>query len=53
MLFRSIAVVAQPNPASCALHESLGFEPIGALREVGWKFSRWVDTRWYQLLLGP
>jgi len=48
----AIAVVAEPNPASCALHESLGFEVIGTLREVGWKFNRWVDTRWYQLLLG-
>jgi len=46
-----MAVVAEPNPASCALHESLGFGLVGTLREVGWKFDRWVDTRWYQLLL--
>jgi len=48
----AIAVVAQPNPASTAMHESLGFELVGTLREVGRKFDRWVDTRWYQLLLG-
>jgi L-amino acid N-acyltransferase YncA len=48
----AVAVVAQPNPASTALHEALGFELVGTLREVGRKFDRWVDTCWYQLLLG-
>ncbi len=47
----AVAVVAEPNPASAALHESLGFELVGVLREVGRKFDRWVDTRWYQLRL--
>jgi phosphinothricin acetyltransferase len=46
----AVAVVAQSNPASNALHESFGFEVIGTLREVGSKFDRWVDTRWYQLV---
>lgn len=49
----AVAVVAEPNPASIALHDSLGFELVGTLREVGRKFDRWVDTRWYQLLIGP
>lgn len=49
----AVAVVAEPNPASVALHESLGFELVGILREVGRKFDRWVDTRWYQLGLEP
>jgi L-amino acid N-acyltransferase YncA len=49
----AMAVVAEPNPASVALHESLGFELVGTLREVGRKFDRWVDTRWYQLILEP
>lgn len=47
----AVAVVAQPNPASVALHEKLGFELVGTLREVGRKFDQWVDTRWYQLAL--
>jgi L-amino acid N-acyltransferase YncA len=49
----AVAVVAEPNPASIALHESLGFELVGILREVGRKFDRWIDTRWYQLRLEP
>ena len=49
----AVAVVAEPNPASVALHESLGFELVGVLHEVGRKFDRWVDTRWYQLRLDP
>ena len=49
----AVGVVAEPNPASVALHESLGFELVGTLREVGRKFDRWVDTRWYQLRLEP
>lgn len=47
----AMAVVAQPNPASNGLHEALGFELVGTLREVGRKFDRWIDTRWYQLVL--
>ena len=47
----AVAVVAQPNPASDALHRSLGFREVGTLEEVGHKFGTWVSTRWYQLLL--
>lgn len=49
----AVAVVAEPNPASVGLHESLGFTLVGTLREVGRKFGRWIDTRWYQLSLEP
>jgi L-amino acid N-acyltransferase YncA len=44
-----LALVALPNPASVALHESCGFEHLGTMREVGRKFDRWLDTAWYQL----
>ena len=36
----AVAVVAPPNPASTALHGSLGLELVGTLREVGRKFDR-------------
>lgn len=32
------------NAASIALHRSLGFEPAGVLKAVGWKFDRWLDV---------
>ena len=31
------AGITLPNPASVGLHEALGFEPVGILREIGWK----------------
>jgi phosphinothricin acetyltransferase len=40
------------HPASIALHQSLGFEEVGVLHEVGRKFGRWIDTAWWQLRLG-
>jgi L-amino acid N-acyltransferase YncA len=43
-----LALVALPNPASVALHETCGFEHLGTMREVGRKFDRWLDTAWYQ-----
>lgn len=39
-----VARIAQPSPASVALHESLGFRPVGALRRCGEKFGRILDV---------
>ena len=41
------------SAASVALHRSLGFEPAGAYRQVGWKFDRWLDVTLMQLDLAP
>jgi L-amino acid N-acyltransferase YncA len=46
-----VAVVAQPNPASNALHRKLGFTQVGTLDEVGFKFGAYVSTTWWQLRL--
>jgi L-amino acid N-acyltransferase YncA len=46
-----VAVVAQPNPASNALHRALGFTEVGTLDEVGFKFGAYVSTTWFQLRL--
>jgi phosphinothricin acetyltransferase len=43
-----VAVIALPNDASVALHLAFGFHRVGVLREVGYKFGRFVDTAWYQ-----
>jgi phosphinothricin acetyltransferase len=47
----ALALIALPNAASVALHESCGFEHLGTMREVGHKFDRWIDTAWYQRTL--
>jgi len=47
----AIAGISLPNLASVALHEKLGFRPIGQFREVGWKFGEWVDVGYWELVL--
>jgi len=39
------------NAGSVALHQGLGFRHVGTLPEVGFKFGRWLDLSFYQLLL--
>lgn len=46
-----LGVIALPNTASVALHERLGFGQTGLLKEIGWKFDRWVDVGYWQLVL--
>ena len=46
-----IGGIAQPNPASVALHERLGFEKVAHFRRVGRKFERWIDVGYWELLL--
>jgi|SRR5215510_3996776 len=49
--FNAFAGIALPNPASVALHESVGFEPIGIYQRVGYKLGTWHDVGWWQLCL--
>jgi L-amino acid N-acyltransferase len=39
------------NTASIALHEKFGFSYAGTVREAGFKFGRWLDVGFYQLVL--
>ncbi|MGH8162100.1 MAG: arsinothricin resistance N-acetyltransferase ArsN1 family B [Gammaproteobacteria bacterium] len=48
-----IAGIALPNPASIALHEKCGFVKIGQFREVGFKFGRWIDVGYWELVCDP
>jgi len=47
----ALAGITQPNAASVALHEALGFEPIGVYRRIGYKAGAWRDVGWWQLFL--
>lgn len=48
----ALAGVALPNAASIALHESVGFRPVGVFSKVGHKFGAWHDVAWLQRPLG-
>ncbi len=45
-----IGGISLPNEASVVLHESLGFEAVGVFKEVGYKFDRWIDVGYWQLI---
>jgi L-amino acid N-acyltransferase len=38
-----VASVAADNQAGLRLHQGLGFEVVGTLRNAAYKFSRWMD----------
>lgn len=44
----AVAGMTLPNDASVGLHASLGFEPIGTYRHIGWKHNTWHDVAWSQ-----
>lgn len=46
-----IGGIDSQNAASIRLHERFGFQHAGTLRQVGFKFGRWLDLDFYQLLL--
>lgn len=46
-----IGGVVAENVASVRLHESLGFAEVAHFRQVGYKFARWLDLKFFQLLL--
>ena len=49
-----VAAIEAEQPASLALHARFQFEHVGRLRQVGFKFGRWLDLIYLELLLpGP
>lgn len=46
-----IGAIDASNAASITLHEKLGFEPAGIVRQAGFKFGGWLDVAFYQILL--
>lgn len=46
-----IGGIAQPNVASVALHEKMGYEKAAMFTEVGFKFGNWIDVGYWQLKL--
>ena len=50
---RAIGGITLPNAASVALHESLGYTPVGVFRAVGFKFGKWHDVGFWERQLAP
>jgi L-amino acid N-acyltransferase YncA len=44
----AVGGLTEPNPASTALHEALGFERVGTFEGVGFKFGEPWSVTWYQ-----
>jgi len=46
-----IAGIVADNEASIALHKQFGFVEVAHFKEVGYKFNRWLDLKFLQLML--
>jgi len=46
-----IGGIDSENTVSIQLHERLGFSHAGTIRHAGFKFGRWLDLAFYQLIL--
>ena len=49
----AVAKMTLPNPASEGLHASLGFQPVGVHRRIGFKNGAWYDVAITQRELAP
>ena len=48
-----VGYIDAANQPSLRLHESCGFQQVGRLPSVGFKFGRWIDSILVQCALGP
>ena len=46
-----IGVIDGDQTGSIALHVKMGFIEVGRMREIGFKFGRWLDVVYLQLML--
>lgn len=46
-----VAGIEAGNTGSIRLHQKLGFENVGLLKQVGMKFGKWLDLAFLQLTL--
>ncbi len=50
-LHTMIGVIDAENIGSIAFHERMGFKKAGHLKETGYKFDRWLDSVFVQMML--
>ena len=46
-----VSGIVLPNDGCIAIHEKLGFRKISHFSEVGYKFSKWLDVGYWELIL--
>jgi len=46
-----VAGIDATNEASLKLHQHFGFREVADFKQVGWKFNRWLDLKFLQLIL--
>jgi phosphinothricin acetyltransferase len=46
-----LSCITIPNERSVRLHEKAGFTQVALMREVGYKFARWLDVGYWELIL--
>jgi L-amino acid N-acyltransferase len=46
-----VGVIDGSNVVSIRLHEAFGFACCGTIRQAGFKFGKWLDVLFYQLIL--
>jgi len=50
-LHTMVAVIDAENQSSVEFHEKFGFKTVGIIKESGYKFDRWLDSVFMQLIL--
>ena len=50
-LHTMIGVIDSENKDSIQFHEKFGFKTVGIIKESGYKFDRWLDSVFMQLIL--
>jgi L-amino acid N-acyltransferase len=48
-----VAGIEAENEISIALHKKFGFEEVAHFKEVGFKFGRWMDLKFLELIIAP
>ena len=46
-----IGGISLPNASSVKLHEKLGYTKVANFKEVGYKFNKWIDVGYWQLII--
>ena len=50
-LHTMIGVIDANNTSSIKFHENLGFKKVGEIKEAAYKFDKWLDTIFMQLII--